>query len=111
MSENLFIKKRQKERRKHTFLTVKLIMRLVFASALLLLGFHFFVGDPTDGLCAAGCESEYSLATYVYAALIMLGAVIVLGGLTGALFAYLRRNRQSDGMFTLLEQQETDENN
>lgn len=109
MAEHLFIKKRQKDRRKHTFLTVKLILRLVLASGFLLLGFHYFVGDPTDGLCAAatGCEREYSIATYVIAALIMLGGVMVLGGLTGALLAYLRRNRQNDGMFTLISNQET----
>ena len=108
MAEHLFIKKRQKERRKQTFLTVKLILRLIFASAFLLLGFHYFVGDPTEGLCAAanGCESEYSIATYAVAALVMLGVVIILGGLTGALIAYLRRNRESGGMFSLVNEQE-----
>lgn len=100
MAENVFIKKRQKERRKQTFLTVKLILRLVVASVLMWLGFVYFVGDTSEGQCVGGgCEAEYSLATYAIAGLLMLLAVIALGALVGSLVSYLRRSR-SDGNFS-----------
>lgn len=104
MAENVFIKKRQKERRKQTFLTVKLILRLVVASVLMWLGFVYFVGDTSEGQCVGGgCEAEYSLATYAIAGLLMLLAVIVLGAAVGALISYLRRGRSSEGFSSYLD--------
>ncbi len=104
MAENVFIKKRQKERRKQTFLTVKLILRLVVASVLMWLGFVYFVGDTSEGQCVGGsCEAEYSLATYAIAGLLMLLAVMVLGAAVGALISYLRRDRSSEGFSSYLD--------
>ena len=110
MSENVFIKKRQKERRKQSFLTVKLILRLVVASVLMWLGFLYFVGDTSDGQCVGGgCEAEYSLATYALAGLIMLVAVIALGALVGSLIGYLRRSRSTGNFSSFVDQHKSDD--
>lgn len=102
MSENLFIKKRQRDRRKQNFLTVKLILRLVVASVLLWLGFLYFVGDPTTAICENGCEGEFSLGTWIAAAAMVFGAVVVVGGLTGALIAFLRSGRSNSSLSVLI---------
>ena len=110
MSENLFIKKRQKERRKQSFLTVKLILRLVVASVLMWLGFIYFVGDTSEGQCVGGaCEAEYSLATYAIAGLIMLIVVIALGALVGSLISYMRRRRSTGNFSTFVDQPENND--
>lgn len=105
MAEKLFIKKRQKDRRKHTFMTVKLILRLVVASVLLMLGVLYFFGDTGSDACVNGCEGQYSLTTWVLAFLMIFGVVIVLGGLTGALIAYMRRNRSSGSLTSLISEE------
>lgn len=110
MAENVFIKKRQKERRKQTFLTVKLILRLVVASVLMWLGFIYFVGDTSEGQCVGGaCEAEYTLATYAIAGLIMLLAVMALGALVGSLISYMRRSRSADSFSKFVDQPDQDD--
>ncbi len=103
MAENIFIKKRQKQRRRENFLTIKLILRLVVASVLMLLGFLYFVGDPTTSMCENGCESEFSLATWIFGFFILFAGVAVLGGLVGGLVAFLRwKRRDSIGTLTAM---------
>lgn len=110
MAENIFIKKRQRQRLKDGFVTFKLILRLIVASVLLLLGFLYFVGDPTTTLCENGCESEFSLGIWVLGFALIFGGIILLGGLVGGLVAFLRWTRGGSGgaMTSLIDKNKSD---
>lgn len=109
MSESLFIKKRQRDRRKHSFLTIKLILRLVVSSVLLWLGFMYFVGDPTTSVCENGCESEFGFNTWALAIVMIFGGIILIAGLAGALIALIRRNRASSSLSVFLDEKDDSE--
>ncbi len=79
------------------------------ASVLLWLGFMYFVGDPTTGVCENGCESEFSFKTWALAITMIFGGIILVGGLTGALIALMRRNRDSSSLSVFLDEKDNNE--
>lgn len=94
MTDRLFMKKRQRSRSRD-FFTLKNIFRIMLVSLLVFAGFMYFVQDPTTALCEGGCESQYSLASQILGFFFMFAAIILVAGLVGALFAYLRHSRAS----------------
>ena len=111
MAEHLFIKKRQRQRkRRDGFLTTKIIVRLIIVSAVLLALFLNFIGDPTISICDEGCESQFSFGTWVLGFLMIFGAVIGLAGIVGALIAALKWSRRnSSGSLAALMNDEPDD--
>lgn len=98
MSDNIFIKKRQRQRKKRDgFLTTKIILRLIIVSVVLLLLFLNFVGDPTVTICENGCDSEFSIGTWALGLAMIFGAIILMAGLVGAGFAVLKWSRGNSG--------------
>lgn len=98
MAEHLFIKKRQRQRkRRDGFLTTKIIVRLIIVSAVLLALFLNFIGDPTVSICEDGCESQFSISTWVLGFFMIFGTVIGLAGIVGALVATLKWSRRDSG--------------
>lgn len=98
MPDHIFIKKRQRQRKKRDgFLTTKLIIRLIIVSAVLLVLFLNFIGDPTVTICENGCESEFSFSTWALGILMIFGGVIMIAGIVGALLAFLKWSRRNSG--------------
>ena len=98
MSENIFIKKRQRQRkRRDGFLTTKIIVRLILVSVVLLVLFLNFVGDPTVTICENGCESEFTIGTWVLGFFMIFGGIILMAGVVGALLAFLKWSRRNSG--------------
>lgn len=104
MADHIFLKKRQKQRRREGRLfTNKNILRLVFVSAVMLGGFLYFIGDPTTAICEDGCESTYSLGAWILGFFIIFGSVIGVAALFGIVFAMLKWSRSdSDSTFSSL---------
>ena len=63
----------------------------------LLVLFLNFVGDPTVTICENGCDSEFSLSTWVLGFAIIFGGIIVMAGVAGALLALLKWSRRNSG--------------
>lgn len=101
MSENPFIQKRQRSRRKATFLlNTRNIIGLVVLSLVAFAAFKLWVGNPNDVLCEGECESLYSLFTWVLGFFIMFAGVIAAGAALGLIIAFLRgRTRKSESAF------------
>ena len=94
MSENPFIQKRQRSRRKATFLLgTRNIVGLVVLSLVAYAAFRLWVGNPADTLCDGECESIYSLFTMVLGFFLMFAGVIAAGAAIGLLVAFIRRRR------------------
>lgn len=111
MAEHIFIKKRQRHRkRRDGFLTTKIIVRLIIISAVLLVLFLNFIGDPTVAICEDGCESQFSFSAWALGFFMIFGAVIGAAGIVGALIATLKWSRRnSSGSLSALMNE--DENN
>lgn len=88
------MKKRQRARQRDLF-TLKNIFRIMLVSVLVFAGFMYFVQDPTTALCEGGCESQHSLASQVLGFFFMFAGIILVAGLVGGLFAYLRHSRSA----------------
>ncbi len=98
MPEHIFIKKRQRQRkRRDGFLTTKLIVRLIIVSLVLLALFLNFVGDPTVTICENGCESEFSFGTWALSFFLIFSGIILVAGVVGALIAFLKWSRRNSG--------------
>ncbi|WP_417449960.1 hypothetical protein [Kordiimonas sp.] len=92
MSENPFIKKRQRSRRKATFLLgTRNVIGLIVLSLVAYAAFRLWVGNPADSMCDGECESLYSLLTWVLGFVIMFACVIGAGAVIGLLVGALRR--------------------
>ncbi len=111
MSENPFIQKRQRSRRKATFLLgTRNIIGLVVLSGVAFAAFRLWVGDPTDALCEGECESLYSLFSWVLGFFIMFAAVVAAGGVLGLIVAFIRsRTRSHESAFTRFQSHASDE--
>jgi len=98
MSDNQYIKKQQRGRRK-LFLTTRHILMIMLLSAIIYGGFYYEYGRGllSDGTCDGACESLYSLKTWVLGFLIMFSVVIAAGTLVGGLVAFLKWSRGSKG--------------
>ncbi len=98
MSDNIFIKKRQRHRkRRDGFLTTKIIIRLIVVSVVLLVLFLNFVGDPTVTICENGCESDFTIGTWALGLAMIFGGIILIAGVVGAGFAVLKWSRGGSG--------------
>lgn len=106
MSENQYIKKRQRLRNK-PFVTTKAILLLIALSAFIYLGFYSEYGSVNDSACEGDCESLYSIWTLVLAFILMFAGIIAAGALVGSLVA--KFNRQRNAARSYLYQQGTDE--
>jgi len=111
MPEHIFIKKRQRQRkRRDGFLTTKLIVRLIIASAVLLVLFLNFIGDPTMTICENGCESEFSVSAWALGILMIFGGIIMMAGIVGAALAFLKWSRRNSGgsLAALMDEDQND---
>ncbi|WP_262692157.1 hypothetical protein [Kordiimonas aestuarii] len=96
MSDNPFIKKRQRSRRKATFLLgTRNIIGLVVLSLVAYAAFRLWVGNPADTMCDGECESMYSLFASVLGFFMMFAAVITAGAVIGLVVALMRRTAGS----------------
>lgn len=99
MSENPFIQKRQRSRRKATFLLgTRNIIGLIVLSLVAFAAFRLWVGNPNDVLCEGECESLYSLFGWVLGFFLMIAGVAAAGAILGLLIAFIRSrtgNRES----------------
>lgn len=82
MSDNQYIKKRQRQRNR-SFITTRSIITLIVISGLIYLGFYSEYGGVNDLGCDGDCESEYGIGLTIFAFFLMFAAVIGLGALTG----------------------------
>jgi len=107
MTENIYIKKRQKARAK-PLLTLRIIFGLIFLSAVVWAGFYFEYGSLAEGDCEGDCESLYSLTSWVIGFFMIFSAIIAAGTLVGGLFAILRwsRRRQAGTLASLIPENE-----
>jgi len=101
MSDNQYIKKQQRSRRK-LFLTTRHIFLIMLLSAIIYGGFYFEYGMIDDGTCDGVCESTHSLWTWVLGFFIIFAVVIAAGGLVGGLVAFLKWSRRNDGTLSTL---------
>lgn len=91
MSENPFIQKRQRSRRKATFLLgTRNIIGLVVISLVAYAAFRLWVGNPNDALCEGECESLYSLFGWVLGFFLMIAGVAAAGAVLGLVIAFFR---------------------
>lgn len=96
MSENPFIYKRQRQREKKTaLLSTRNIFGLIAVMLAAYAAFRLWIGDPTTAICEDGCESLYSLATWVLGFFLLFAAVIAAGAVVGLLIAFIRRRTQA----------------
>jgi hypothetical protein len=94
MVDHIFLKKRQKQRRREgSLFTNKNILRLIAVSAVMLGGFLYFIGDPTTAICENGCENTHSVGTWVLGFLIIFGTIIGVAALFGSLLAIVKWSR------------------
>ncbi len=97
MSENPFIKKRQRARARNSApFGLKQIFGLIALSLAAYAAFRMWVGNPMADLCGDNCESMYSVLASVLAFAMMFGAIILAAALVGLMFALLRRRRGID---------------
>ncbi len=96
MTEKRFINKRRRQRHK-SFLTTRNLLMLILLSVTAYGAFALYVGDPGASTCVGGsCQSEYSIAAWVIAFAVLLGAMAVGGIVVGSIIAFARRgNRPS----------------
>lgn len=110
MTEHIFIKKRQQQRRKSgTLLTTRNALRLIVVSILTLAGFLYFIGDPTTAICESGCESKHSLASWTLGFFMIFATIIAFASGIGAIFGFLRwqRSRNGQSFSALVEEDDT----
>lgn len=101
MSENIFIKKRKRQRKAGAInLSLKHLLGLVLLSLVTYGAFRFWVGNPMESLCGDNCESMYSLLAWVMAFAMVFAAIIATGAVIGVIIALIkRRNARSDADF------------
>ena len=101
MSDNQYIKKQQRSRRK-LFLTTRHIFLIMLLSAIIYGGFYFEYGTVDDGTCEGACESLHSLWAWVFGFLIIFAVVIAAGTLVGGLVAFIKWSRGPGGTLSAL---------
>lgn len=109
MSENTFIKKRQKERAR-PFLTLRIILGLIFLSGIIWAGFYFEYGSIGNELCDGDCENLHSLRASVLGFFMIFIGIIAAGAVVGGLFATLKwsRNKRNDTLSSLISEAQKD---
>ena len=104
MSENIHIKRRQKQRDK-AFLTTRNIITLIVLSLAVFIGFRVWVGNPSQAICGDDCSSYLSLTGWVLGFFMMIGGVVIAGGIVGILLALLRRSRRDQGFEAMMNEE------
>lgn len=98
MSENLLIKKRQRQRRRNGInLTTKHLLGLVVLALVTYGAFRVWVGNPWESVCGDDCESMYSLLAWIMAFGMIFGAIIAAGAVVGVIVALVKRRNSESG--------------
>ena len=107
MSENQFIKKRQRARTR-PFLTLRILLGLILLSGIVAGGFYFEFGGLQDQECVGACENTYSLSSWLLGIALLFGAIIACAAIVGGLVATLKwsSGRKSDTLSSLLHDED-----
>ncbi|MBV1900726.1 MAG: hypothetical protein KUG56_03535 [Kordiimonadaceae bacterium] len=108
MSENAFIKKRQRERNR-PFLTVRILLGLIFLSGMVAGGFYFEFGAISDNACEGACEGLHSLRSWLLGAFLLFAGIISAAAVLGGIIAAIKwsRNQHGGALSSLLNEDET----
>lgn len=107
MSENTFIKKRQRERNR-PFLTVRILFGLIFLSGMVAGGFYFEFGAISDNACEGVCEDLHSLRSWFLGVFLLFTSIISAAAVLGGIIAAIKwsRNQHEGTLSTLLNESE-----
>jgi H+/Cl- antiporter ClcA len=98
MSEHLFVKKRQRQRRRAAgAVTTRHILGLILLCLAAYAAFRIWVGNPMESLCGDDCESMHSLLAWVLGFAMIFLAIIAAGAVGGVVLALVRKRRGETG--------------